>query len=112
LSKIKILSEHIANQIAAGEVIEQPASVVKELLENSIDAGARQVNIEVQGNGTRLIRVVDDGLGMDSDDILLCLERHATSKLSESRDDKTGWRQSVLWGSGAKRFPVLLQFPR
>jgi DNA mismatch repair protein MutL len=88
LSKIKILSEHIANQIAAGEVIERPASVVKELLENSIDAGARQVNIEVQGNGTRLIRVVDDGLGMDSDDILLCLERHATSKLSESRDDK------------------------
>ena len=88
MSKIKILSEHIANQIAAGEVIERPASVVKELLENSIDAGARQVNIEVQGNGTRLIRVIDDGAGMDGDDILLCLERHATSKLSARQDDK------------------------
>jgi DNA mismatch repair protein MutL len=88
LSNIKILSEHIANQIAAGEVIERPASVVKELLENSIDAGASQVNIEVEGNGTRLIRVIDDGAGMDGDDILLCLERHATSKLSTSKDDK------------------------
>jgi len=88
LSNIKILSEHIANQIAAGEVIERPASVVKELLENSIDAGARHINIEVEGNGTRLIRVTDDGMGMDGDDILLCLERHATSKLSASRDDK------------------------
>jgi DNA mismatch repair protein MutL len=87
LSKIKILSEHIANQIAAGEVIERPASVVKELLENSIDAGARQVNIEVKGNGTGLIRVIDDGAGMDGDDILLCLERHATSKLSASKND-------------------------
>ena len=87
MSKIKILSEHIANQIAAGEVIERPASVVKELLENSIDAGARQVNIEVKGNGTGLIRVIDDGAGMDGDDILLCLERHATSKLSASKND-------------------------
>lgn len=89
LSRIKILSEHLANQIAAGEVIERPASVVKELLENSIDAGASHVQIEIQGNGTRLIRVLDDGTGMDADDALLCLERHATSKLGESPDDSS-----------------------
>ncbi|KPJ99217.1 MAG: hypothetical protein AMJ60_05740 [Desulfobacterales bacterium SG8_35] len=87
MSKIKILSEHLANQIAAGEVIERPASVVKELLENSIDAGARQVQIEIEGSGTRLIKVIDDGMGMDADDALLCLERHATSKLTESTSD-------------------------
>jgi DNA mismatch repair ATPase MutL len=68
LSKIKILSEHLANQIAAGEVIERPASVVKELLENSIDADASHVQIEIEGSGTRLIRVIDDGVGMDADD--------------------------------------------
>ncbi len=87
MSKIKILSEHLANQIAAGEVIERPASVVKELLENSIDAGASQVQIEIEGSGTKLIRVIDDGGGMDADDALLCLERHATSKLGDSSDD-------------------------
>jgi len=87
LSKIKILSEHLANQIAAGEVIERPASVVKELLENSIDADAGQIHVDIGGNGTKLIRVMDDGVGMDADDALLCLERHATSKLGESGDD-------------------------
>ncbi len=81
MSQIRILSEHLANQIAAGEVVERPASVVKELLENSLDSGADRVDIQIEGGGTRLIRVVDNGAGMDGDDVLLSLERHATSKL-------------------------------
>ncbi len=83
MSRIRILSEHLANQIAAGEVVERPASVVKELLENSLDSGADRVAVQIEGGGTRLIRVVDNGVGMDGDDVLLSLERHATSKLIE-----------------------------
>ena len=86
MSKIKILPENIANQIAAGEVVERPASVVKEFVENGIDAHATQITIEVEGGGTRLIRVIDDGEGMDSDDVLLSLERHGTSKIRTSDD--------------------------
>ncbi len=83
MSQIRILSEHLANQIAAGEVVERPASVVKELLENALDADASRVDIQVEGDGTRLIRIVDNGIGMIEDDVLLCLERHATSKLTD-----------------------------
>ncbi len=81
MSRIRILSEQLANQIAAGEVVERPASVVKELVENSLDAGATQIDIHIEGSGSGLLRVADNGQGMDGDDVLLCIERHATSKL-------------------------------
>ena len=83
MSKIRVLPDHLANQIAAGEVVERPASVVKELLENALDAGAARIDIHIEGDGTRLIRIADNGAGMDQDDVLLSLERHATSKLIE-----------------------------
>ncbi len=86
MSKIHILSEHLSNRIAAGEVIERPASVVKELVENAIDAGARKISIAVERAGTRLIAVSDDGCGMDQDDALLSLEPHGTSKIREEAD--------------------------
>lgn len=86
MSKIRVLPEQLANRIAAGEVVERPASVVKELIENSLDAGATRIEIEIEGGGTRLIRVVDNGEGMVEDDVLLCLERHGTSKISVDHD--------------------------
>jgi DNA mismatch repair protein MutL len=85
-SKIRVLSDHTINQIAAGEVIENPASVVKELVENSLDAGASELCIEIKGGGRQMIRVTDNGCGMSADDALLCLERHATSKIREVDD--------------------------
>ena len=86
VSRIRLLSETVASQVAAGEVVERPASVVKELVENSIDAGARKIDILIRRGGISIIRVVDDGCGMDRDDALLSLERHATSKIRSAND--------------------------
>ncbi len=86
MGRIRVLSDNVANKIAAGEVVERPASVVKELLENSLDAGATEFRLDIEAGGRRLIRVADNGMGMMRDDALLAFERHATSKLSDVKD--------------------------
>jgi DNA mismatch repair protein MutL len=100
MGRIRILSDTVANKIAAGEVVERPASVVKELLENSLDAGATEVRIDAENAGRRLIRIQDDGSGMLRDDALLAFERHATSKLSDVKDllaiETLGFRGEAL----------------
>jgi DNA mismatch repair protein MutL len=86
MGRIRVLSDQVANQIAAGEVVDRPASVVKELLENALDAGAMRIRVEVEAGGRKLIRISDDGCGMNRDDALLAFERHATSKLRTADD--------------------------
>jgi DNA mismatch repair protein MutL len=100
MGRIRVLSDNVANKIAAGEVVERPASVVKELLENSLDAGAADIRIDTENAGRRLIRIQDDGAGMLRDDALLAFERHATSKLSDVKDllaiETLGFRGEAL----------------
>src|ERR1700730_15485980 len=86
MGRIHVLSENVANQIAAGEVVERPASVAKELLENSLDAGATRIRIQVEAGGKKLIQITDNGCGMMRDDALLAFERHATSKIKNAED--------------------------
>jgi DNA mismatch repair protein MutL len=86
MGRIRLLPETVASQVAAGEVVERPASVVKELVENSLDAGARKIDIVIRRGGISLVRIIDDGCGMDRDDALLSLERHATSKIRSAAD--------------------------
>src|SRR2546429_1577957 len=86
MSKIRVLPDHISNLIAAGEVVERPASVAKELVENAIDAGATRIVIDVESGGRRLLKITDDGEGMMRDDAVLAFERHATSKISKAED--------------------------
>src|ERR1041385_4254457 len=100
MNRIRLLSEQVANQIAAGEVVERPASVVKELVENALDAGAKRITVEIQTGGRSLVRVIDDGVGMSRDDALLCLKRHATSKIQRAEDlaaiETMGFRGEAL----------------
>ena len=100
MNKIKILPDNLANQIAAGEVVERPASVIKELVENAIDAGAKRVQIDIELGGRRLMRVTDDGEGMQRDDAILAFERHATSKIKTLEDlgkiETLGFRGEAL----------------
>ena len=105
MSKIHVLDEKTAGKIAAGEVIERPAGVLKELLENAVDAGASAINIDIEGAGRTLIRINHNGCGMSEDDLLLSIQRHATSKINSFSDLETlqtfGFRGEALYSVAA-----------
>ena len=97
MSRIHLLTEEVCNRIAAGEVVERPSSVVKELVENSLDAGARKISVSVEKAGQKSILVRDNGEGMDTDDALLCLESHATSKIKKEEDIERISNKAVIF---------------
>lgn len=116
MSRIKILSSDVANKIAAGEVVERPASVVKELIENAIDADSTSIRVEIRAGGKALIRVSDNGVGMEREDALLAIERHATSKVSQIEDLETihtfGFRGEALASiASVSEFELLTRTP-
>lgn len=116
MGSIRLLSEATINKIAAGEIIERPASVVKELLENSLDAGATRIEVEIRAGGRQLIRVTDNGTGMDRDDAVMALERHSTSKISDAEDLESlktlGFRGEALASIAAVSIFKLVTVPK
>ena len=116
MAKINILDDFTVNQIAAGEVIERPSSIVKELVENSIDADSSAITIEIKDGGTTYIRVTDNGEGMDTTDARLCFQRHATSKIKSNTDlysiNSLGFRGEALASIAAVSQVEMFTSPR